>query len=568
MSVSSFYYRRSDPEDGLQASLDSHREEVLSWVDQGPLRLVAAALADMQGSGKAGDLQYKLENQVLGSAGVKWNNWWKKVQPSLKESAHFRIAKPNTYALAPGVRAENIPVEPLVVKARPKERSGARPTWNQWFKSKRWPLPDKESAPGAKPPDKIIADIGSCDSETIERLAPRTVACAEEFLTRPRITAPAAQKLLELLLASSSRYDELRGTEADTETAPRRSETLFRLLHTLQRDGSQSLLVESVKLAIGTPGWLKVLASGIWDAYPNNSAATRSLLEYLAGQLKGQERKALWHGIALAPFSSERFAGRTADLDRILSLLNLAERNEAVKSLILRASLAEVPESEVACFVATSRYALNYADGLDKLNLTVITALLLSEVRPNFLADLEENYRSALNTPQPEGENSVLSALLKAARERISEVRNEGMEELERERMLRHSQVTDLENRIQGLRTQIAENREESRLDIRRDMLEAVIATLQGLQRKETSPEDLLQDVEGNLKLAVQAGGAQFFGKAGDVVEYDPRLHQGAEGTLKGALVTVNSPGALVPGKLTGDFVLLKARVNSHAEVK
>ena len=185
MSVSSFYYRRSNPEDGLQASLDSHREEVLSWVDQGPLRLVAAALADLQGSGKAGDLQYKLENQVLGSAGVKWNNWWKKVQPSLKESAHFRIAKPNTYALAPGVRAENIPVEPLVVKARPKERSGARPTWNQWFKSKRWPLPDKESAPGAKPPDKIIADIGRCDSETIERLVPRTVACAEEFLTRP-----------------------------------------------------------------------------------------------------------------------------------------------------------------------------------------------------------------------------------------------------------------------------------------------------------------------------------------------------------------------------------------------
>ena len=121
------------------------------------------------------------------------------------------------------------------------------------------------------------------------------------------------------------------------------------------------------------------MASGIWDAYPNNSAATRSLLEYLAGQLKGQERKALWHGIALAPFSSERFAGRTADLDRILSLLNLAERNEAIKGLILRASLAEVPESEVASFVATSRYALNYADGLDKLNLTVITALLLSE---------------------------------------------------------------------------------------------------------------------------------------------------------------------------------------------
>ena len=568
MSVLSYYYRRSNPEEGLIASLDSHRDEVLSWVEQGPLRLVGAVLADLQGSGKAGDLQHKLESQVLGNAGVKWNSWWKKVQPSIKESEYFRIDKPNTYSLGPGVRVEDIPVKPLIVKARPKEQRGARPTWNQWFKSKPWPLPDKEAAPAARPPAKLIVDIGTCDVETSERLVPRTMACVEEFLARPLITSQAAQKLLELLLASSSRYDELRRTEADAETARQRAETLLRLLHTLQRDSSQHLLVESVKLVTGNPGWLKVLAAGIWDAYPNNSAAIRTLLQYMAGQLRGPERNALWQAIVLAAFSTSRFSGCTADLDVILSFLGGPERCEIVKSLILRASLAEVPQSEVVSFVSTSCYGLKTTNELDKLDMTAITALLLSEGRPNLKADLEESYRVALESPQPEGENSVISSLLKASRERIRAATEEGLKELEQERILRHSQVADVENRLQGLRTQIAENREESRLDIRRDMLEAIIATLQGLQEKEDSPEDLLWNVEGNLKLALQAGGAEFFGRAGQVVEYDPRLHEGTQETPRGALVTVNSPGALVPGKLTGDFVLLKAQVNAPAEVK
>ena len=56
MATLTYYYRTSNPDDGLQAMLKTRPEEVISWVENAPLRLIGAALADMQGTGKAGDL--------------------------------------------------------------------------------------------------------------------------------------------------------------------------------------------------------------------------------------------------------------------------------------------------------------------------------------------------------------------------------------------------------------------------------------------------------------------------------------------------------------------------------
>ena len=110
-------------------------------------------------------------------------------------------------------------------------------------------------------------------------------------------------------------------------------------------------------------------------------------------------------------------------------------------------------------------------------------------------------------------------------------------------------QVDEKDKRIDGIRAQIAEKREESRLDIRRGMLEVIAETLKSLQaEKDTPPEALLRDVKAGLEIAIQAGGAKWYGKPGEIVEFDPRLHDGEHLLSKGQSVKVKTRGALRSG--------------------
>ena len=69
-------------------------ETPISWVKEAPLKLVAVTLADRGNSGKPADLRFKLEGQVLRE--VKWDTWWKRVQPSVRDSAHFQVVGVST----------------------------------------------------------------------------------------------------------------------------------------------------------------------------------------------------------------------------------------------------------------------------------------------------------------------------------------------------------------------------------------------------------------------------------------------------------------------------------------
>ena len=123
-----------------------------------------------------------------------------------------------------------------------------------------------------------------------------------------------------------------------------------------------------------------------------------------------------------------------------------------------------------------------------------------------------------------------------------------------------------LNKQLQTLRAEIAANREESRLEIRRDMLDAMAATLKALRQGQSDPAGLLRDTEAGLKLALQAGEAQFYGEVWQLVEYDPDLHESPESLSRGESVTIIHPGVFIPGTKTGNYILLKAQVQSHPE--
>ena len=139
---------------------------------------------------------------------------------------------------------------------------------------------------------------------------------------------------------------------------------------------------------------------------------------------------------------------------------------------------------------------------------------------------------------------------------------------LEEKRLEYEAQLEKERNLVDGLRSRIAKSREESRLDIRRGMLEVIAESLKGLQRnQEKSSEALLRDAVAGLEIAIQAGGAEWFGKPGELAEFDPRLYDGVAGAERGESVKVKSRGAMVPGNLTDDFILIKARVSRPTEV-
>ena len=166
----------------------------------------------------------------------------------------------------------------------------------------------------------------------------------------------------------------------------------------------------------------------------------------------------------------------------------------------------------------------------------------LKQQRDNHAADLEQQRKDH-------------AAILKQQQE----VHNADLERWRREE-------DRLNNQLQTLRTEIAANREESRLEIRRDMLDAMAATLAILRQGQGDPAGLLRDAEAGINLALQAGEAQFYGEAKQLVEYDPDRHESRDRLSRGESVTIIHPGVFIPGTKTGNYILLKAQVQRHPE--
>ena len=103
-----------------------------------------------------------------------------------------------------------------------------------------------------------------------------------------------------------------------------------------------------------------------------------------------------------------------------------------------------------------------------------------------------------------------------------------------------------------------------SRLELRQDMLLIVGELLQTVSRKQDSGASA-GDVEAGLALALRAGGAEPLGTVGEIVDFDPELHQ-PEGNAPGrGPVRVVAPGVVYRGSTLGDQVLLKAQVKHEA---
>ena len=563
------------PDDGLAALTWDGPEEVQPWVSEAPLKLVALALADSGGRGKAKDIQEKLEGRVVRDP--KWATWWKQVQPATKSSAHFRVGKDRSITLV--TRVDDVPHEPLAPPAKKtKAPTKKPPSLREW---REWLLSEVDGPPPAPSPTRPVSNaLAKISNHEIEPAIRRTIWGATEFLASGSATPTAAERWAEAVSRGSLRWRECVGPENPDDLAELTGEILARLTRVAKdsKDGkpyeeSVAWLLRAGDLAAQPDTWRRGFAQGMWEALEDSRNGVRDVLQASYGKLGRRGQAVLAREITLAAFGLGDSAHRIPELDRMVDILPGDDRGQLIRDLMV-GSTTWASKDRVLDYIANSRHGGADQSIIGQLNLSVLACILLEDGKNQFADQASRAIGEALFDPSACGNDPVWPGLLADGRKRIVDLRQRLADDMERQRAAykdkleqRSSEEERLRGQVEGLRAQIAEGREESRLDIRQDMLAVIGETLQSFRRRRFSPEEMLGHVEARLTLALQAGGAEEFGTVGDTAVFDPIVHQGPGNIPIGDPVRLVASGSMVRGKLTGDRVLMKAQVEHLKEV-
>ena len=103
---------------GLEALFIKFPEKLANWSEEASLKLIGAALADINKPAKPMEIRNRIENKHL--LKTSWDNWWKRVQPALRDSPQFVKNSNGSYELA--VSPEQIPEIPLPAAPQKKKK--------------------------------------------------------------------------------------------------------------------------------------------------------------------------------------------------------------------------------------------------------------------------------------------------------------------------------------------------------------------------------------------------------------------------------------------------------------
>ena len=540
--------------DSPEALLCDRPGQLAPWVEEAPLKLVALALSIDGGKGKAADIREKLSGRVIEEE--QWDNWWKKHSRSLGALPDcfesVKAPKGNDYRLLTSV--EEVPSN---WAAPSKSKPVPMKVWREWLQS---------GAPGETPgryPIKPVAEalVKWDDPATIADVLIRLEVSAEALLSKGEITATEAEGWLTAIARAAIRRREIGGPDPRGYDAARAGEVLARLSKTAGDRAPQGLVLEAGALDGATDSWRRGFAAGLWEAFEDGDA--RELYRRSSAVLGRQARADLVRQIALAAFDPGYTARRNSELDRLLDLLPEDQRTQLIQEMI--ASAAPGQKDGVLDYIASSRHA----SGPDHLGLRMMAALALGDERSDFAARTSREISDLLDAPESYGAPVSIvfkDVALKAGEARISgKLQVTDLEQSHEAQLQQERQEQDrLRQQVQTLDAELDAQREESRLEIRQDMLLAVGEVLQSVYRRD-SVEEMAGNVEAGLTLALRAGGAELLEKPGDMVRYNPQRHQAKEDVPESGIVKVLAPGVIVRGGVHGDRVLLKAHVKHEA---
>ena len=550
--------------DSPEAMLLDRPEQLTSWADEVPLKLIALALSVGGGTGKVADIRAKLDGRVIDSR--KWESWWKKQPPLMRKMPdHFRITKvgkDNEYNLLNRFEAVSSAIGSKASKSvsksvKSEERGAATASdWKTWLEAQT-----REPVPGRFPTRQVTNSLARWPAESIEAVLFRLIVGAEELFAVRETSPQVAEGWLRAIAQAALRWREVGGSDPRGYTAARVGEVLARLAGIAGERSPQDLLLQAGALDGEADAWRRGFLAGMWESFEGEGA--RELYLSSAGVLGRQARSDLAREMFAAAFGPDFSERRHSELDRLLDAIPEGQRTQLLNEVIATASADQ--RDGVLDYLASSRHT----SGPDQQDLRLLASLVLGDETSEFVAGVSAELADILDAPHQYSNN--VQAVFKAVSERAKQGQFSAEAEVKKRSLEAQDQIEQERQEQERLRQQVRErnaelaaNREESRLELRQDMLLAVGEVLQSVHRRNGSGEPA-GDVAAGLALALRAGGAEPLGTPGKVVEFDPELHQAEKGAPDRSLVRVVAPGVVYRGGILGDRVLLKAQVKHEA---
>jgi len=205
----------------------------------------------------------------------------------------------------------------------------------------------------------------------------------------------------------------------------------------------------------------------------------------------------------------------------------------------------------------------------------LVSAILLGGSGSSLMEIVTEQFRASIRKQGNTERNPIIDQILRITREEISQAKQDVEQRLRKDIASLNEQLTEekrgrerTKRAVGDLQTQLAKNREEAILEIRRDMLLVIGELMQLTTERKDKPAEIIPDIEAGLSLALNAGDAEIYGQVGQNVAYDTKLHL-TEGTAEqGVSAVIVVPGVIVRGHQTDNIVLLKARVITTGKQK
>ena len=560
----------------IEKSDETSQDSMESWASEDPLKLVAQALEDMGRTARPKDIERVLKSCMI--RGRSWRTWWERVRPAVEKSPrYFTIGRRKEITFRGTVKVDDVSGEPWDALPGPVKKDRVKPPspedWTAWLTGKTDGQP-----PGRFPTKAVCNSFAKMSDNDIQTVMDRVMQGASEVLKSSKPGVRAAAGWAEAVSRAFLKCSEVSEVAPPDDRARRVGAILTRLAF-VGRPGNRSaeLLVSLGSLAPTQPEpevWRRDLLQGMWQALRESRHGAMDLYRVASAPLEPNGRAALTQELAIGALSPTGPTSPRSDLDQMLDDLLPTKRARLFESLIVNAANGEAPGQAVLDYVADSHHSTRLPDPATRLNLLVMASLLLSEGTGQAVDEASEKIGAALTDAPDDGTSSVWSSLLSTAQQHIREVQARHARELEDQRLSYEARLEEMRlemerrNReVDGLRSQIVQGREESRMDIRQDMLLVIAETLQFLPEWAANPEALGSNVGARLTLALGAGGAEEFGTVGETVPYDPTRHSALTSIPAASPVRICSPGFLVRGNLSGDRVLIKARVNQPSEV-
>ena len=553
--------------EGLKASLSKDRESTLRWVDEAPLRLVAAVLADSnRRTARVADIRSALTPGIIKSE--DWNKWWRVVLAGLRESRHFsyaprepiRLRTPNPAEVDSYTLAQLKPAS-RQAQSRPSismERSVPSPSISGLGGWILWALADEEEPmPRSVPSDDFVLFLQRMPESVAPTALSRLSSGIEQRLVdaKQKLSDTSVKAWESAFVAALNRRAELSySTEVSIQGIVA---LIVRVLEAHHSAAFQDVAEWIAAYAARSTSDAEAISNALLRASAVAPIGTENLLRRLSGQLDSSTKVALWRQL----ISNGLRRTDMPPIEQWMRILNMEDKVDVFVALLTTiydessiARIGDLLEAEWKQFDSKQHYKLFDA-------VAVAWALHWQSVPVSKKAMLE-----AACDGEREDEASLLSEWWSIVSSLSEKERNRSEQreaELEQQLQDTKSELDRAGRQIKFLQGENRSKRRSAEIEITRDAITVLGFALQDLATALKS--QILDDTEARVILALSTLGAKPFGSVGALVKFDPALHEATPTPVTGTPVRIVAPGLTYSRRSDTPTIFMKSLAQEEA---